>query len=43
MCDAKKGASTHVESITAALTFKESDATFLLEFVKDFSVVYRMC
>lgn len=41
MCEA--GASTHVESIKTALTFQESDATFIQKFAKDFSVgVYRM-
>lgn len=43
VCDAETDAGTHVKLIKTTLTFKESDATFILKFAKDFSVgVYRM-
>lgn len=43
MCEAETDAGTDVKLIKTALTFKESVATFILKFAKDFSVgVYRM-
>lgn len=43
MCEAETDSDTHVKLIQTALTFKESDASFILKFAKDFSVgVYRL-